>query len=69
MLQNIFSLIKNCLIDIHTKILTEITDMVVFRKKLLKFLEGEIVILSFPEIQSFIYFELNKNNSMWKKRM
>ena len=31
---------KNILIDTHTKITTEITDIVVFRKKLLKFLQG-----------------------------
>ena len=32
--------IKKILIDTHTKIWTEITDTVVFRKKLLKFLQG-----------------------------
>ena len=37
-----FSLYKKILIDGHTKILTEITDIVVFRKKLLKFLQGAI---------------------------
>ena len=31
---------KNFLIDTHTKIWTEITDIIVFRKKLLKFLQG-----------------------------
>ena len=43
MLQNIFSHIKkNFLIDTHTKIGTEITDIIVFRKKLLKFLQGDM---------------------------
>ena len=32
---------KNFLIYTHTKIGTEITDIIVFRKKLLKFLQGE----------------------------
>ena len=41
MLQNIFSHIKKILIDTHTEIGTEITDIIVFRKKLLKFLQGE----------------------------
>ena len=37
-LENIFR--KKFLIDTHTKIWTEITDSIVFRKKLLKFLQG-----------------------------
>ena len=42
MLQNIFYHIKKILINTHTKILTEITDIIiVFRKKLLKFLQGD----------------------------
>ena len=32
---------KKILIDTHGKIWTEITDIVVFRKKLLKFLQGD----------------------------
>ena len=40
MLQNIFSHIKKFLYT-HTKIVTEITDIVVLRKKLLKLLQGE----------------------------
>ena len=32
---------KKILIDTHTKIWTEITDIFVFRKKLPKFLQGE----------------------------
>ena len=41
MLQNIFSHIeKNFLIYTHTKIWTEITDIIVIWKKLLKFLQG-----------------------------
>ena len=43
MLQKIFSHIKKILVDTHTKIWTEITDTVVFRKKLLKFLQGAYV--------------------------
>ena len=35
---------KNFLIDTHTKIGTEITDIIVFRKKLLKFLQGVIAL-------------------------
>ena len=37
----IFTYKKKILIDTHTKIGTEITDIVVFRKELLKFLQGE----------------------------
>ena len=37
----IFLYKKNFLIDTHTKIWTEITDIIVFRKKLLKFLQGD----------------------------
>ena len=40
MLQNIFSYIKKNLIDTHSKTGAEITDIVFFRKKLLKFLQG-----------------------------
>ena len=44
MLQNIFShMKKKILIDTNTKIGTEITDIIVFRKKLLKFLQGDDV--------------------------
>ena len=45
MLQDIFSHIKKILIDTHTKIGGEITDIIVFRKKLLKFLQGAGVII------------------------
>ena len=31
--------------DTHTKIETEITDIIVFRKKLLKFLQGAQVVI------------------------
>ena len=34
---------KIFLIDTHTKIRTEITDIIVFMKKLLKFLQGVVV--------------------------
>ena len=44
MLQNIFFRIKKILIDTHTKIWTEITDIIFFRKKLLKFLQGVMVV-------------------------
>ena len=40
MLQKVFSHIKKILIDTHTKNGTEITDIIVFRKKLLKSLQG-----------------------------
>ena len=33
---------KKILIDTHTKSGTEITDIIVFRKKLLKFLQGDV---------------------------
>ena len=36
----IFPYKKKILIDTHTKIWTEITDIIIFRKKLLKFLQG-----------------------------
>ena len=43
MLRNICPHIKKkFLIDTHTKIGTEITDVIIFRKKLLKFLQGVI---------------------------
>ena len=38
MLQNTFSNLKNFLIDTHTASSIEVTDIIVFRKKLLKFL-------------------------------
>ena len=40
---HIFCHVKKILIDTHTKISKEITDIVVLRKKLLKFLQGVIV--------------------------
>ena len=42
MLQKYFPIQKNFLIDAHTKIWTEITDIIVFRKKLLEFLQSEL---------------------------
>ena len=50
-LKNIFSY-KKILIDTHTKIWAEITDIVIFRKKLLKFLHGVLTVIALSAVQS-----------------
>ena len=71
MLQNIFShiYIKKFLTDTHTKIWTKITDIIIFRKKLLKFLQGCVELIVWiivmttrrRNIKHFRLFNFGKN--------